>query len=155
MNEISIGRSSLTERTTMSDSPSELLLNNQSTKSRLGDVFEAPSDPARGIPSLLITGSGFAPTDRNEAAKPWRAAQNLMRSRVIFRDLTRNRRQQSNRTKGDMTASCFTLTLLFVATLVAAYTDRPAFWLLMGPVPLATGFAMIAFLQPKLGRRGR
>jgi hypothetical protein len=70
-------------------------------------------------------------------------------------DSTRNGRRQSNRTKGDMTASCFTLTLLFVATVVAAYTDRPAFWLLMGPVPLATGFTMIAFLQPKLGRRGR
>jgi hypothetical protein len=155
MNEISIGRSSLTERTTMSESLSELLLNKQLAKSRLGDVFEAPSDPARDIPSLPITGSELAPTDQNEAPKPWRAAQNRMRARVIFRDSKRKRRQQSNRAKGDMTASCFTLTLLFIATLVAACTDRPAFWLLMGPVPLAAGFAMIAFLQPKLGRRGQ
>jgi hypothetical protein len=60
---------------------------------------------------------------------------------------------RSDRTRSDMTASSFALTLLLIATITAAYTDRPVFWLLMGPVPLAAGFAMIAFFQQRPGRR--
>ena len=155
MNEVLIGRSSLTERTAMNASPPELILNSQLANRRLEQIFEAPSDLARDIGSPPNTDSGVVPTDQNEAPKPCRRIQNTARSSSTFRDLTRNRKQRSDRRKSDMTNSCFTLTLLFIATLVAAYTDRPAFWLLMGPVPVATGFAMIAFLQPKLGRRGQ
>jgi hypothetical protein len=50
----------------------------------------------------------------------------------------------SNSARRDMSASSFALTLLLFATIAAAHTDQPAFWLLIGPAPLAIGFAAIA-----------
>jgi hypothetical protein len=153
MNELLIGRSSFTERTNMSSLPSELLLNSQLAKRRLEEVFNTTRDPGCDNQSSPITGTALVTIDQNEPTRRQRPTQGLTPSRDIFRDSTRNKRQRSDRTEGDMTAACFTLTLLLIGTIAAAHTDRPVFWLLMGPVPLAAAFATIACFQQKPSRR--
>ena len=146
MHELLIGRSSFTERTNMSSPLPEILLNSQIAKRRLEEVFDTIDC---GHQSPPINGSVLVTAAQSASCQSQRPARDLTRSCDIFPDLTRkeNRPKRPDRTSGDMTASCFTLTLLLIVTIVAAYTDRPVFWLLMGPVPLATGFALIACFQ--------
>ncbi len=139
----------------MSSPPTEFLWNSRLAKQRLGEIFETTQDLGCDNQSP-ITGNDLVTINQNEPAKRQRLARDLTRSRDIFRDSARDRRQpkRSDRTKGDMTASSFALTLLLIATIAAVYTDRPAFWLLMGPFPLVAGFTMMACLQQRPGRRG-
>jgi hypothetical protein len=54
-----------------------------------------------------------------------------------------------------MTASSFALTLLLIATLAASSADHPAFWLLLGPTPLAAGIGLLVFLRSRVNRFSR
>jgi hypothetical protein len=146
MNELLIGRSSFTERTNMSSPLPEIFLNGQLAKRRLEEVFDTTG---YGHQPPHSTGNVQVATGQSESFQPQRRALTLARSRDIFRASTgkTSKPKSSDRNNGDMTASCFTLTLLFIATFTAAYTDRPAFWLLVGPVPLAAGLALIACFQ--------
>ena len=62
---------------------------------------------------------------------------------------TRKQRCQkrSGRTHNDISAFILTLTLQILGTIAAAHTDRPVFWLLVGPMPLAVGFTLITFIR--------
>jgi hypothetical protein len=153
MNEQLIERPSFTERINMSSPPTELLWNSRLAKQRLGEIFETTQDLGCDNQSP-ITGNDLVTIDQNELAKRQRPARDLTRSRDIFRDSARDRRPRSDRTKGDMTASSFALTLLLIATIAAVYTDRPAFWLLMGPFPLVAGFTMMACFNLTQRRKG-
>jgi hypothetical protein len=46
-----------------------------------------------------------------------------------------------------MSAFSFTLTLLLSSTIAAANADRPLYWLLIGPAPLAIGLVAGVFLR--------
>jgi hypothetical protein len=72
----------------------------------------------------------------------------------LFLDSKMTESRRFERTDGDITVSAFTLTLLLIVTVAAAYSDRPVFWHLIGTIPLAAAFATTAFLQPRPGRRG-
>ena len=56
-------------------------------------------------------------------------------------------------TNGDISMFGFTLALVLLGTILSAYTDRPVFWLLVGPAPIAIGFTLTAFLRQGFGRR--
>ncbi len=49
----------------------------------------------------------------------------------------------------DMSAFSFTLTLLLSSTIAAANADRPVFWLLIGPAPLAIGLVAAVSLRQR------
>jgi hypothetical protein len=49
----------------------------------------------------------------------------------------------------DMSSFSFTLTLLLSGTIAAANADRPLFWLLIGPTPLAIGLAAAVVLRAR------
>src|SRR6266436_206942 len=130
----------------MSSPLPEILMNGQLAKERLEEVFDMTSRGHRAPP---ITGIVPVTTDQNEPANWQIRARDLTRPRDILPDWIRNegRPKRSGRTKGDMTISSFTLALLLIATISAAYADHPLFWLSIGPMPLASGFAMIACFQ--------
>jgi hypothetical protein len=46
-----------------------------------------------------------------------------------------------------MSAFSFVLMLLLLGLFMAAHSDRPVFWLLVGPGPLAVGFTMTTFVR--------
>jgi hypothetical protein len=52
-----------------------------------------------------------------------------------------------------MTASSFVLTLLLIATVAAASADHPAFWLLLGPAPLAAVVGAVALVRSRFTQR--
>ena len=53
----------------------------------------------------------------------------------------------------DMSAFTIVLMLLLLGMFAAAHTDRPVFWLLVGPAPLAVGFTVTTFLRQGFGRQ--
>jgi hypothetical protein len=55
--------------------------------------------------------------------------------------------RHTDRPARDMSAFSFTLTLLLSSTIAAANADRPLFWLLIGPAPLAIGLVAAVFLR--------
>jgi hypothetical protein len=60
---------------------------------------------------------------------------------------TRTRR--SGRRQSDMSGSSFVLALLLITTVAAATADHPAFWLLLGPAPLAALTGAVVFMRSK------
>jgi hypothetical protein len=52
-----------------------------------------------------------------------------------------------------MTASSFVLALLLIATVAATSVDHPAFWLLLGPAPLAAIVGAIALVRSRFSQR--
>ena len=55
----------------------------------------------------------------------------------------------------DMSTFTFTLTLLLLATVAAAQTDDPMFWLLIGPAPFAVAFTGLVFFRQRFSPRHR
>jgi hypothetical protein len=60
---------------------------------------------------------------------------------------------ESGQTKRDLTVSSFMLALVLVGVVVAAHTDRPVFWLLIGPTPFALLHTTRTFLRRRVIRR--
>jgi hypothetical protein len=56
-------------------------------------------------------------------------------------------------TEKDMSAFSIVLLLLLLGIVAATQTDRPVFWLLVGPVPLAVGFTLVTFVRQGFGRQ--
>lgn len=52
-----------------------------------------------------------------------------------------------------MSGSSFVLTLLLITTVAAATADHPAFWLLLGPAPLAALTGAVVFMRSKAPQR--
>jgi len=46
-----------------------------------------------------------------------------------------------------MSSFTFVLMLLILGLFMAAHSDRPVFWLLVGPGPLAIGFTLTTFVR--------
>src|SRR5258708_20419720 len=61
----------------------------------------------------------------------------------------------SGDTKRDMTVSSFMLALVLVGVVVAAHTNHPVFWLLIGPTPFAVLHTTRTFLRQRVMRRRR
>ena len=62
---------------------------------------------------------------------------------------------ESGQTKRDLTVSSFMLALVLVGVVVAAHTDRPVFWLLIGPTPFALLHTTRTFLRRRVIPAGR
>ena len=59
----------------------------------------------------------------------------------------------SGQVKRDLTVSSFVFTLVSVGAILAAYTDQPIFWLLIGPAPVAVLHTIMTFLRQRLRQR--
>ena len=75
--------------------------------------------------------------------------------RLSHRDATSNSTTKGRLTTGDIGVFAFTLSLILLGIFLAAYSDRPVFWLLVAPGPIAIGFTLIAFRRQGFGRRDR
>jgi hypothetical protein len=50
-------------------------------------------------------------------------------------------------TTSDISGFGFAFTLVLLGTILSAYSDRPVFWLLVGPGPLVVGLTVVTFLR--------
>jgi len=55
--------------------------------------------------------------------------------------------------KRDLTVSSFVFALMAVGVFLAAYTDQPVFWLLIGSAPLGILHIIRTFLRLRVHRR--
>jgi hypothetical protein len=60
--------------------------------------------------------------------------------------------KRCDRAQSDMSPFSFILALLLTGTVAAARSEDPAFWLLVGPAPLAAVFTATAIFRRRLGR---
>jgi len=132
---------------------SSLHLEADRARRRLTQAFQ--DQRAESLPPASIEGT--VKEQEKAANRPQLSTQ-----RDVLLDLRPNAAypNTSNSARRDMRASSFALTLLLFATIAAAHTDQPAFWLLIGPAPLAVGFAVVALFRrrfdlPALRRRNR
>jgi hypothetical protein len=58
-----------------------------------------------------------------------------------------NKPIKENWTTGDISGFGFAFALVLLGTIVSGFSDRPVFWLLVGPGPLVIGLTLIAFLR--------
>jgi hypothetical protein len=116
-----------------------------SGKSTLGDISETgkfqPTKDAfcdQHLPILC-----HPRRDTNEFFREYRRTRTPVRSRTRIAIPT----IESGQTKRDLTVSSFMLALVLVGVIVAAHTDRPVFWLLIGPTPFVVLHTTRTFLR--------
>ena len=131
------------------------LLKAEAATQRLAQSF--PSEQLgranhRSTPIVTRDSSRAARTDTKQISK---MSQENRRERTPVRSRKRTAIPTigSGDTKRDMTVSSFTLALVMVGVVVAAHTNHPVFWLLIGPTPFAVLHTTRTFLRQRAIRR--
>ena len=133
------------------------LLETDAAKRRLAELFESEtlgSADHRLTAIVPRDGSRAARTSvekNNNAFREYRCTRTPVRSRTRTAIPT----IESGQTKRDLTVSSFMLALVLVGVVVAAHTDRPVFWLLIGPTPFAVLHTTRTFLRQRVIPRGK
>jgi len=81
-----------------------------------------------------------------------RAKRSFAKSWEYYGKPIRGSLKRHDRVRSDMSPFSFILTLLLTGTVAAAHSGDPAFWLLVGPAPLAAVFTATALFRRRLGR---
>jgi len=132
-----------------------LLLQGYAAKRKLAELFRYEEVKQANDPSTAIaTCDGIPPiqTAIGQNSKAFRencCKQGLVRKRTP----TVLRTSQRGEMKRDLTVSGFVFTLVLVGVILAAHTDRPVFWLLIGQAPVAVLHTIRAFLGQLLRRQ--
>jgi hypothetical protein len=131
------------------------LLETHAAKRRLAKLFESET---RGSADRRLM--AIVPHDRSHATQTSAEDNNnTFRKHRCTRTPVRGRTRtaippiESGQTKRDLTVSGFMLALVLVGVVVAAHTDRPVFWLLIGPTPFALLHTTSTFLRQRVIRR--
>jgi hypothetical protein len=106
-------------------------------------------------PSTAIATRDGIPAIQTAIGKNGKAFRENCRKQGLVRKRTPTRLRTSQRgeMKRDLTVSGFVFTLVLVGVILAAHTDRPIFWLLIGPVPVAVLHTIGTFLRQLLRRQ--
>jgi hypothetical protein len=139
----------------MTDYVSYLLAAN-AAKRRLTQLFESESLGLADYESTTIVAgdrnrAAQANTEQNSdtvrgysSSQSW-SVPNLIKTAIPTK--------KSDKVKRDLTISGLALALVFSGAVVSAQTDRPAFWLLVGPAPFAVAYTLRTCLRQRLVRR--
>jgi hypothetical protein len=131
-----------------------LLLEAEAANRRLAQLFQSEElDRASQQSTAMVTRDSSRAARREQNSK---MPQENRRERTPVRSRTRTAIPAigSSATKRDLTVSSFMLALVLAGVVVAAHTDHPVFWLLIGPVPLAVLHTTRTFLRQCVIRRG-
>jgi hypothetical protein len=132
-----------------------LLLQGYAAKRKLAELFRCEGVKQANHPSTAIATREGIPaiqTATGQNSKAFREncrKQGLVRKRTPTVPPTSQRGQK----KRDLTVSGFVFTLVLVGVILAAHTDRPVFWLLIGPAPVAVLHTIRTFLGQLLRRQ--
>ena len=131
------------------------LLESDAAKRRLAEQFEG--EPLRSVArrSTAIIAHHQSRAARTAIEKNNSTFQEYRRARTPVRSRTRTAipTKESGQPKRDLTVSSFMLALVLVGVILAAHTDRPVFWLLIGPTPFAVLHTTKTFLRQRVIRR--
>jgi hypothetical protein len=132
------------------------LLEADAAKRRLAQLFESEALGRTTHRSTAFVACDSNPTARTGAKQNNKTFREYRRTHRLVRDRTRTPipTRQSGQIKRDLTVSGFVLALVLVGVILAAHTDRPVFWLLIGPaVPFAALHPIRTFLQQRVNQR--
>jgi hypothetical protein len=131
------------------------LLETDAAKRRLAEQFEAESLRSIARRSKAIVAHDRSRAARTTVEKNNNTFQEYRRARTPVRSRTRTAMptKESGQPKRDLTVSSFILALVLVGVIVAAHTDRPVFWLLIGPTPFVVLHTTRTFLRQRVIRR--
>jgi hypothetical protein len=123
-------------------------------KRRLAQLFESEG-LGKENRSTAIVACDASPAVRTGIERDSKPFEQKYRDRGLVRKRTRTalRTNQPGQVKRDLTVTGFVFTLVSVCAVLAAYTDRPVFWLLIGLGPLGIPHTIGRFLQQRLRRR--
>src|SRR3981189_3411176 len=131
------------------------LLESDAAKRRLAEQFEA--EPLRAVArrSTAIVAHDQSRAARTTIEKNNNTFQEYSCARTPVRSRTRTAipTKESGQPKRPLPVSTFILALWLVGVILAAHTDRPVFWLLIGPVPFAVLHTTRTFLRQRVIRR--
>jgi Flp pilus assembly protein TadB len=125
------------------------LLEAEAAKRRLAQLFQS-----EGLGRAKHRSTAIVTRDSSRAART-DTKQNSKMSQENRRERTRTAlptRQPCQMTR-DLTVSSFVLALVSVGVLLAAYTDQPVFWLLIGSAPLGVLHTIRTVLRLRVNRR--
>jgi hypothetical protein len=125
------------------------LLGAEAAKRRLAQVFQSEQLGRANHRSTAIVTRDSSCAARTDTKQNSKMSQENRRERTRTALPTR----QPCRMKRDLTVSSFVLALVLVGVLLAAYTDQPVFWLLIGPTPFAVLHTTRTFLRQRVIRR--
>lgn len=115
-------------------------LQGQRAKKHLRQVFQTETNaPTDGLPLR----------ECRSMSRVWRSTDGAQTKNADGSD----KGKETAWTGKDMSAFTIVLILLLLGMFAAARTDRPVFWLLVGPAPLAVGFTVTTFLRQGFGRQ--
>ena len=126
------------------------LLEAEAAKRRLAQLFQSEQLGQANHGSTAIVTRDSSRAARSDTKQNSKMSQEKRRERTT-RAIPMSRPRQMQR---DLTVSSFVLALESVGVLLAAYTDQPVFWLLIGSAPLGVLQTMRAFLRLRVNRRG-
>lgn len=132
------------------------LLAANAAKRRLTQLFESESLGSADYESTTIVAgdhNGAARTNAEQNSDVVRGYNSSQRWLVPNLIKTAIPTKKSNQVKRDLTVSGLALALVFSGAVVSAHTDRPAFWLLVGPAPFAVAYTLRTCLRQRLVRR--
>jgi hypothetical protein len=128
------------------------LLEASEAKRRVAQLFESKAPGRADNQSTAIVDCdlnhaiGKGAKQNNKAFREQIRAQRLVRDRTTTVLAIR----QPSQVRRDLTTSSFMLALVLVGVLLAASTDRPVCWLLIGPTPLAVLHTLRRSLRQRL-----
>jgi hypothetical protein len=132
------------------------LLAANAAKQRLAELFESETLDSERYRSTAIVADGRNRTARtnveqnNNMARGYsspqrRPAPDSLRTAIPTK--------KSDQVKRNLTVSGLALAVVFSGAVISAHTDRPVFWLLVGPTPFAVAYTLRTCLRHRLIRR--
>jgi hypothetical protein len=125
------------------------LLEAEAAKRRLAQLFQSERLGRANHRSTAIVTRDSSRAVRTDTKQNSKMSQEDRRERTRTALPTR----QPCQMKRDLTVSSFVLALVSVGVLLAAYTDQPVFWLLIGSTPLGVLYTIRTFLRLRVNRR--
>jgi|ERR1700741_5416906 hypothetical protein len=132
----------------------QFLLERDAARRRLAEVFELEAVGADHRSTEIATGDKSHAANANLEKNNHRVRPcSRLRTPIRNRERTATPTTKSGKRQRDLTLSSFMLMLTLVGAVVAAQTDRPVFWLLIGPSPFAVLYTARTFLRQRIVRR--
>jgi hypothetical protein len=136
--------------------PISLLLESEAATRRLAHLFQSEELDRTTLQSIAMVTRDSSGAARRGKNSEMPQEDRHERTKVCSRTRTVIRNVGSGASKRDLTVFSFMLALVLAGVVVAAQTDHPVFWLLIGPVPVAILHTTMTFVRQHVLRwKGR
>jgi hypothetical protein len=129
-----------------------LLLQGSAAKRKLAGLFQSEGLGQENRPSIAIATHESIPSDQTGIRQTRESCRENCRKHGLVRNRFPLGTSQPSQMKRDLTVSGFVFALVLVGVILAAGTEQPVFWLLIGPAPIAVLHSIRAFLRHVLRR---